>query len=103
MSAASRFAVACCLVAAAGCGMNHTPAAADAGEQPKAAQKDDGISDAKSDAAYTTGPGVKVGDAAPEFELKNQDGKDVSLESLTDSLKEQGGYTALVFYRSADW
>lgn len=41
--------------------------------------------------------GLKVGDAAPEFRLKDENGKDVSLK---ESLKE--GPVLLVFYR-ADW
>jgi cytochrome oxidase Cu insertion factor (SCO1/SenC/PrrC family) len=45
-----------------------------------------------------TGPGVKVGDRAPSFKLKDQKGKEQSLDSL---LKK--GTVALVFYRSADW
>ncbi len=42
--------------------------------------------------------GVKVGEVAPKFTLKDQDGKDRSLDEL---LKR--GNVALVFYRSADW
>ncbi len=43
-------------------------------------------------------PGVKVGEKAPGFTLKDQQGKDRSLEEL---LKQ--GNVALVFHRSADW
>lgn len=43
-------------------------------------------------------PGIKVGEAAPTFTLKNQKGEDVSLKKL---LEEKP--TALVFHRSADW
>ena len=43
-----------------------------------------------------TGP--KVGEKAPEFTLKDQDGKD---RALKDLLKD--GPVALVFYRSAAW
>lgn len=43
-------------------------------------------------------PGLSPGATAPDFVLKNQDGKDVSLKSL---LAENN--VALVFYRSADW
>lgn len=43
-------------------------------------------------------PGIKVGDEAPAFELKDQDGNDVSLAEL---LKEKP--TAIVFHRSASW
>ncbi len=42
--------------------------------------------------------GLSVGQKAPVFTLKDQNGRDVSLESL---LKK--GPVALVFYRSADW
>lgn len=42
--------------------------------------------------------GIKVGEKAPEFKLKDQDGKEVALKDL---LKEDK--VALVFYRSADW
>ena len=42
--------------------------------------------------------GLAVGQKAPAFTLNDQDGRDVSLESL---LKK--GPVALVFYRSADW
>lgn len=44
------------------------------------------------------GIGLAVGQKAPMFTLKNQNGNDVSLESL---LKK--GPVAVVFYRSADW
>jgi hypothetical protein len=42
--------------------------------------------------------GLNPGDKAPEFNLQNQEGKDVKLSEL---LKK--GNVALVFYRSADW
>ena len=42
--------------------------------------------------------GLQVGQQAPSFTLKDQNGEDVSLESL---LKK--GPVALVFHRSADW
>jgi cytochrome oxidase Cu insertion factor (SCO1/SenC/PrrC family) len=43
-------------------------------------------------------PGVKVGEKAPRFTLKDQEGKDRSLDEFL-----AGGKVALVFYRSADW
>ena len=43
-------------------------------------------------------PGLKVGEKAPSFTLKDQEGKE---RSLDDFLKK--GKVALVFYRSADW
>ena len=42
--------------------------------------------------------GLTAGQKAPAFTLNDQDGRDVSLDSL---LKK--GPVALVFYRSADW
>lgn len=42
--------------------------------------------------------GLKVGSTAPKFTLKDQQGKERSLDEL---LKQ--GKVALVFYRSADW
>ncbi len=41
---------------------------------------------------------ISVGDKAPPFRLKDQNGEEHSLEDL---LKK--GNVALVFYRSADW
>jgi hypothetical protein len=43
-------------------------------------------------------PGLKVGDKAPAFTLKDQSGKERSLDEL---LKK--GPVAVVFYRSAAW
>ncbi|MBC8291266.1 MAG: redoxin domain-containing protein [Planctomycetes bacterium] len=43
-------------------------------------------------------PGVEVGKKAPAFKLKDQKGKERTLEAL---LKKSN--VALVFYRSADW
>jgi cytochrome oxidase Cu insertion factor (SCO1/SenC/PrrC family) len=42
--------------------------------------------------------GLTVGEKAPKFTLKDQEGKERSLDDL---LKK--GKVALVFYRSADW
>ena len=42
--------------------------------------------------------GLKVGEKAPEFKLKDQSGKERSLKDLL-----KGGNVALVFYRSASW
>jgi hypothetical protein len=41
---------------------------------------------------------VAVGDPAPGFRLRDQDGQEHSLEDLLEN-----GKVALVFYRSADW
>jgi hypothetical protein len=42
--------------------------------------------------------GVKVGEKAPKFSLKDQTGRERSLDDLL-----KNGKVALVFYRSADW
>ena len=42
--------------------------------------------------------GLKVGAKAPKFTLKDQEGKDRSLDEFLGK-----GKVALVFYRSADW
>jgi cytochrome oxidase Cu insertion factor (SCO1/SenC/PrrC family) len=42
--------------------------------------------------------GLRVGEKAPRFTLRDQEGKERSLDEL---LKK--GKVALVFYRSADW
>jgi peroxiredoxin len=51
-----------------------------------------------ADEASPDDPGLPIGQRAPAFTLKNQGGKEVSLEAL---LKK--GPVAVVFYRSADW
>jgi cytochrome oxidase Cu insertion factor (SCO1/SenC/PrrC family) len=45
-----------------------------------------------------TQPGLKVGEKAPRFTLKDGAGKERSLDELLAK-----GKVALVFYRSADW
>ena len=52
----------------------------------------------KSASSATGQPGLEVGAQAPKFTLKDQDGKERSLDEF---LKK--GKVALVFYRSADW
>ncbi len=42
--------------------------------------------------------GLKVGHTAPAFKLKDQDGKERTLEEFTKK-----GITAIVFHRSAGW
>jgi cytochrome oxidase Cu insertion factor (SCO1/SenC/PrrC family) len=42
--------------------------------------------------------GLKVGETAPKFTLKDQEGKEHSLDEFLGK-----GKVALVFYRSADW
>jgi cytochrome oxidase Cu insertion factor (SCO1/SenC/PrrC family) len=42
--------------------------------------------------------GLKAGENAPKFTLKDQEGKERSLDEL-----QKKGKVALVFYRSADW
>ncbi len=43
-------------------------------------------------------PGIKVGERAPEFTLKDQNGQEHSLTAMLGK-----GKVALVFHRSADW
>jgi len=43
--------------------------------------------------------GLDVGEKAPAFQLRDQDGKEVSLSDLTSNHDK----VALAFYRSADW
>ena len=52
----------------------------------------------KKSATKSNAPGIAVGEEAPQFALKNQNGEEVSLASLLAK-----GPVALVFYRSADW
>ena len=42
--------------------------------------------------------GLKVGEPAPKFTLKDQEGRERSLDEFLTN-----GRVALVFYRSADW
>ena len=56
------------------------------------------FSQGKGKPASDEQPGLKVGEKAPKFTLKDQEGKE---RSLVDLLKK--GKVALVFYRSADW
>lgn len=53
----------------------------------------------QTEEAPETMTGLKVGEKAPDFTLKDQEGKEHSLTSLL--AKE--GTAVLVFYRSADW
>jgi cytochrome oxidase Cu insertion factor (SCO1/SenC/PrrC family) len=54
--------------------------------------------DGKGKPAPEDQTGLSVGEKAPAFALKDQEGKE---RSLDDFLKK--GKVALVFYRSADW
>jgi hypothetical protein len=56
------------------------------------------FSQEKEKSAAQEQPGLKVGQSAPRFTLKDQEGSDHSLENLLEK-----GPVALVFYRSADW
>ncbi len=51
-----------------------------------------------ADLAPAEKTGLNVGEKAPEFKLKDQNGEE---RSLTTLLKD--GNVALVFYRSASW
>jgi hypothetical protein len=50
-------------------------------------------------------PGIKVGERAPDFKLKDQQGEERALkEFIGDPDKDaDDAVIALVFYRSADW
>lgn len=50
------------------------------------------------DASPVAGIGLPAGQKAPDFNLKDQNGREHSLQELTKK-----GSVALVFYRSADW
>ena len=52
----------------------------------------------KGDAAPDEMTGIDVGEKAPDFTLKDQNGTE---HSLSDLLKE--GQVALMFFRSANW
>jgi len=54
---------------------------------------------AQRDGAPAEKTGIEVGEKAPEFTLKDQNGEEVSLSALIKDSKS----VALVFYRSADW
>jgi cytochrome oxidase Cu insertion factor (SCO1/SenC/PrrC family) len=56
------------------------------------------FSQGKAKPAPNENTGLKVGEKAPKFTLKDQEGRERSLDDL---LKK--GKVALVFYRSADW
>ena len=56
------------------------------------------FSQGKGKAVPNEKAGLQVGEKAPKFTLKDQEGKERSLDDL---LKK--GKVALVFYRSADW
>ncbi|WP_435010760.1 hypothetical protein P12x_002038 [Tundrisphaera lichenicola] len=53
---------------------------------------------ATSGALAQEATGLKVGSKAPDFTLKDQEGKDRSLGEMLGKDK-----VALIFYRSADW
>jgi cytochrome oxidase Cu insertion factor (SCO1/SenC/PrrC family) len=49
--------------------------------------------------AASEAPGIEVGEKAPDFSLKDQDGKETKLSDMLEDNKS----VALVFYRSANW
>ena len=55
-----------------------------------------GLADDTADKAV---PGIRIGAAAPDFQLKDQNGESRKLSEFVKS----GESIALVFYRSADW
>jgi len=52
----------------------------------------------KAKSALEEQTGLKVGEPAPKFTLKDQEGRERSLDEFLTK-----GKVALVFYRSADW
>lgn len=65
-------------------------------QQKSPADKEKMKSTSPTKSAFSPGP--KIGEKAPEFELKDQNGDTQTLAALT-----KDGKIALVFYRSADW
>ena len=55
-------------------------------------------SQGKAKSAPEDQTGLKVGEPAPKFTLKDQEGRERSLDEFLTK-----GKVALVFYRSADW
>lgn len=51
------------------------------------------------DTAVKAVPGIEIGAAAPDFQLKDQNGESRELSEFV----KPGKSIALVFYRSADW
>ena len=47
----------------------------------------------------TNSHGLSIGAKAPDFKLKDKDGKEHALADV----QKQAKFVALVFYRSADW
>ena len=80
------------------------PPAADSSSETPAAEPETGAENepgdqmAGNEEPQETGPGLAVGEKAPAFQMKDQNGE---LRSLEDALKSSA--VALVFYRSADW
>ncbi len=64
----------------------------------RAARRTDRLLAGQGEARAEEQTGLKVGAKAPKFTLKDQEGKERSLDEF---LKK--GKVALVFYRSADW
>ena len=57
------------------------------------------LSAAQGEKAPDDMTGIEVGEKAPDFTLKDQNGNDTALSDLLEDNKS----VALVFYRSANW
>ena len=62
-------------------------------------------SSAEQDSESKEPPGIKVGEKAPDFKLKDQQGQERALKEFFGEPDKEADATviALVFYRSADW
>jgi hypothetical protein len=105
-----RFAIACMFVSAiglsAGCSPTDAPESEAVEAQPnaEASSPAEPVTEQGVERPTTAGPvmdensGIAVGQKAPSFRLKDQNGKVQSLDEFAAQ-----GNVALVFYRSADW
>lgn len=103
-----RFAIACMFASAiglsAGCSPTDAPEAVEAQPNAEASSPVDPVTEQDVERPTTAGTvmdensGIAVGQKAPSFRLKDQNGKVRSLDEFAAQ-----GNVALVFYRSADW
>ena len=98
MRASKYLVVLAMLVLVAGCTSNESaPPLAGISPETPSEQTEVGRSGATPE-QQDESPGLAIGEKAPAFELKDQNGQNQSLADILES-----GHTALVFYRSADW
>ncbi len=71
---------------------------ADARGGPRAARRTGHLLPDQGEARADEYTGLEVGEKSPKFTLKDQEGKERSLDEFLGK-----GKVALVFYRSADW